>query len=141
MCLWVCISFLFMKEINVVAAIIEREGRYLICQRPEDKALGGKWEFVGGKIERGETPQQALVRECREEMAMVVEVGELFEKVSFDYGDRLVHLHFFFSKIVENEPILLEHSAMAWTTPEEMKKYDFCPADRPVVEKLCEISR
>lgn len=132
--------FLFMKEISVVAALLEKDGRYLICRRPKGKMLEGKWEFVGGKIEEGETPEMALVRECREEMDVEVVVGELFDLVTYDYGDRLVHLRFFCSQLKGAEPKLLEHSAMAWVTPEEMKDYDFCPADIAVVEKLCQIS-
>lgn len=121
---------------EVVAALIWRDGRFLICQRPAHKARGLLWEFVGGKVEPGETQAQALVRECREELTVPLTVGEVFAEVVHAYPDLTVHLTLFHAAIAEGEPQLLEHNALRWITPDEIPEYDFCPADVEILEKL-----
>ncbi len=122
--------------VEVVAALIWESGRFLICRRPYHKARGGLWEFVGGKIEAGESPQDALIRECREEMDIALSVGEKFMDVVHEYPDITVHLSIFNSQIVSGTPRLLEHSQLAWIHPSEIENYDFCPADKDILEKI-----
>ena len=128
-----------MKITEVVAALIRDKNdprKFLIARRPMSKARGGLWEFVGGKIEQGETPKEALIRECREELAITLSVGDLFIEVVHEYPDLTVHLSLFEAAIEEGEPKLLEHSAIAMITPEEIGQYDFCPADESILEKI-----
>lgn len=114
---------------EVTAAVIRRGGRFLICRRPRDKYCGSLWEFPGGKIEPGETAEECVVRECREELGVTLRVlGERFSVVQ-EHPDRVVHLRFFDAELVSGEPEALEHSAVAWVTAEEAKAYEFCPAD------------
>jgi 8-oxo-dGTP diphosphatase len=121
---------------EVVAALIWDGNRFLACQRPAHKARGLLWEFVGGKVEPGETRQQALVRECREELGITVEVGELFWETTHRYPDLTVHLSLFHARITEGTPKLLEHNDLRWITVEEMDDLPFCPADEPILERL-----
>ena len=121
---------------EVVAALIWQEGRFMICQRPAHKARGLLWEFVGGKPEAGETLEQALCRECREELDIEVAVGEVFAEVTHVYPDLTVHLTLFHASIAEGEPKLLEHNDLRWITPAEIPDYPFCPADMPLLEKI-----
>lgn len=121
---------------EVVAALIWRAGRFLICQRPANKARGLLWEFVGGKVEPGETPQQALVRECREELDITLDVGAAFMDVVHDYPDLTVHLILFHAVIREGTPRLLEHNALRWITPAEIPQFDFCLADTEILQKI-----
>ena len=125
--------------VDVVAALIWRGEAFLICQRPAGKARGLLWEFAGGKVEPGETPQQALVRECREELDIIVHVGEEFMQVTHAYPDITVRLTLFCAQIVSGEPRCLEHAALRWIRPEEIPQYDFCPADAPILERLREL--
>ena len=127
-----------MKITEVVAALIWDNGRFLACQRPAHKARGLLWEFVGGKVEPGETKEEALIRECREELAITVAPGEVFMEVIHQYPDLNVKLTLFHATIAEGEPVCLEHNALRWLTPHEIDQYDFCPAD---VEILAEIKR
>ena len=122
--------------IEVVAALIWDEGRFLVCQRPPHKARGLLWEFVGGKVEPGETKAQALARECREELDIGLAVGDVFMEVTHTYPDITVHLTLFNARIAQGEPRLLEHTALAWITPEEIPQYDFCPADAAILARL-----
>lgn len=124
------------KITQVVAALIWRGDRFLICQRPEYKARGLRWEFVGGKVEPGETKEQALARECREELEIDIRVAEAYMQVVHTYPDLTVELTLFRAEIVRGVPQLLEHEAMAWITPEEIDRYDFCPADEEILERL-----
>ncbi len=124
--------------VEVVAALIWRGERFLICQRPAHKARGLLWEFVGGKVEPGETKEQALVRECREELDVELSVGEPFMDVTHAYPDITVHLTLFSASIAAGRPKLLEHAAMAWIAPAEIPRYDFCPADEEILKKLME---
>ena len=101
----------------------------MICQRPANKARGMLWEFVGGKVEPGETRQQALVRECMEELAITVSVGEEFMEVVHEYPDLTVRLTLFQAVIAEGVPQMLEHNDIRWITVDEIPDYEFCPAD------------
>ena len=129
------------KVIEVVAALIWREDKFLICQRPAHKARALLWEFVGGKVDEGETREQALIRECREELAITVVPKNLFMEVKHEYSDIIVHLSVFNSTILKGEPKLLEHKAIKWITAKEIDNYDFCSADKQILEKIKIIKR
>ena len=111
--------------VDVVAALIWLGEAFVICQRPAGKARGLLWEFAGGKVEPGETPQQALVRECREELDIIVHVGEEFMQVTHAYPDITVLLTLVCAQIVSGDPRCLVHAAMRWIRPEEIPQYDF----------------
>ena len=121
---------------EVVAALIWQGETFMICQRPAHKARGLLWEFVGGKVEPGETKEQALIRECREELAVTVSVGEVFMDVVHEYPDLTVHLTLFHASIAEGEPQKLEHNDIKWITPREIPQYAFCPADVEILEEI-----
>ena len=121
---------------DVAAALIWKEDRFLICQRPADKARGLLWEFVGGKLEQGESAAEALVRECREELDVTVKPSEVFLEVIHEYPDLTVRLTVFKAEITEGEIKLIEHNDARWITADEIGGYDFCPADRDVLEKI-----
>lgn len=121
---------------EVVAALIWEGDRFLACQRPADKARGLLWEFVGGKVEPGETKQQALIRECREELDVVLEVGDVFIELTHEYPDLTVHLTLFNAAIVSGIPRKLEHNDIRWITVNEIDSLEFCPADKPILERL-----
>lgn len=122
--------------VDVVAALIWDEGRFMICQRPAHKKRGLLWEFVGGKVEPGETKQQALVRECREELDIGISVGEEFMQVLHEYPDITITLTLFNASIKEGVPRLLEHNDLKWITPEEIPQYEFCPADEDILKEI-----
>ena len=122
--------------IEVVAALIWDGDRFLICQRPEHKARGLLWEYVGGKVEAGETKQEALVRECKEELDVKISVGDVFMDVIHEYPDITIHLTLFHAQIMSGEIRLLEHNAVAWITPDEIPDYSFCPADKEINERI-----
>ena len=119
-----------------VVALIFQGDRFMICQRPAHKARGLLWEFVGGKVEPGETKQQALIRECREELDVTVSVGDLFMELTHVYPDLTVHLSLFRASIAEGVPRLLEHSDLRWITRAEIPDYNFCPADEEILRQL-----
>ena len=125
--------------IEVVAALIWDKDKFMICQRPAHKARGLLWEFVGGKVEPGETKEQALIRECWEELAVTLSVGDVFMDVIHEYPDLTVHLTLFNATIAEGEPQKLEHNDIKWITPSEIPNYDFCPADEEILAKICEV--
>ena len=125
-----------MKE--VVAALIWDENRFLACQRPAHKARGLLWEFVGGKVEPGETKEQALIRECREELAVTVAVQDVFMEVDHVYPDLTVHLTLFNASIADGIPQKIEHNDLRWMTVEEIDQYPFCPADEEILRSLKE---
>ena len=127
--------------VEVVAALIWDADKFMICQRPATKSCGLLWEFVGGKVEKGETKEQALIRECREELNMTPSVGEEFMQVVHEYPDITVHLTLFNAVIAEGTPEKLEHNDIRWITPEEIPEYDFCPADKEILEKIAQIRR
>ena len=129
-----------MKITEVVAALIWNGDKFMICQRPAHKARGLLWEFVGGKVEPGETKKQALIRECREELAITLSVGDVFMDVVHEYPDITVHLTLFNSRIAEGTPKLLEHNDMKWIKVSEIDNYDFCPADVDILAKLKQIN-
>ena len=124
------------KITQVVAALIWQEDRFLICQRPAHKARGLLWEFVGGKVEPGETKAQALIRECREELDITLQVGDLFMEVLHEYPDLTVELSLFHATIAEGTPKMLEHNDIQWITPSQIPRYDFCPADEEILERI-----
>ncbi len=124
------------KITEVVAALIWDGGRFMICQRPEYKTRPLLWEYVGGKVEHGETKQKALVRECREELGITVSVGEVFAEVLHVYPDITIRLTLFHASVLEGEPRLLEHRAIAWIRPEEIPDYPFCPADEEINARI-----
>lgn len=121
---------------EVVAALIWRGDRFLACQRPAHKTRGLLWEFVGGKVEPGETKEEALIRECREELGVTLSVGEVFMEVTHTYPDLTIHLTLFQAAIQEGEPQKLEHHDIRWITREEIDQYPFCPADEAILERL-----
>ena len=121
---------------EVVAALIWENDKFLICQRPEYKSCGLLWEFVGGKVENGETKEQALIRECREELGITLSVGDVFMEVIHEYPDITVHLTLFNATIVEGKPQKLEHNDIRWITVYEIPQFDFCPADEEILKKL-----
>lgn len=128
-----------MKITEVVAALIWDGERFMICQRPAHKARGLLWEFVGGKVEPGETKERALIRECREELDILLSVGEVFMDVVHEYPDLTVHLTLFHATIADGVPKKLEHNDIRWITPSEIPRYEFCPADVEILSKICEI--
>ena len=124
---------------EVVAALIWDENRFLACQRPAHKARGLLWEFVGGKVEPGETREQALIRECQEELAIIVAVQDVFMEVDHVYPDLTVHLTLFNASIAEGIPQKIEHNDLRWITVEEIDQYPFCPADEEILRRLKEV--
>lgn len=125
---------------EVVAALIWEGEKFMICQRPAHKARGLLWEFVGGKVEPGETKPQALIRECREELAVTVAVGDIFMEVVHEYPDLTVQLTLFNATIAQGVPQKLEHNDIRWITPKEIPCYDFCPADEEILKRIIEVS-
>ena len=123
---------------EVVAALIWQGEKFMICQRPEYKARGLLWEFVGGKVESGETKEEALVRECKEELAVIVDVSDVFMEVVHEYPDITVHLTLFNASIAIGVPQKLEHNDIKWITPCEIPMFDFCPADKEILERIIE---
>ena len=126
---------------EVVAALIWRGDKFMICQRPAYKARGLLWEFVGGKVEPGETKEQALTRECQEELAVTLVVDDVFMDVIHEYPDITVHLTLFNATIADGEPQKLEHNDIQWIAPTEIPNYEFCPADEEILAKICEVYR
>ena len=124
---------------EVVAALIWDNDKFMICQRPAHKARGLLWEFVGGKVEAGETKEAALIRECQEELAVTLTVGDVFMEVVHEYPDITVRLTLFNAVIAEGEPQKLEHNDIRWITPAEIPQYDFCPADVEILDKIMEL--
>ena len=124
---------------EVVAALIWKNNKFMICQRPAHKARGLLWEFVGGKVEPGETKEQALIRECKEELNVLLSVGDVFMDVVHEYPDIMVHLTLFNATIAEGEAQKLEHNDIKWITPSEIPNFEFCPADEEILAKICEV--
>ena len=122
--------------VQVVAALIWDKDRFLACQRPAHKARGLLWEFVGGKVELGETKEQALIRECREELDIGISVGPVFMELVHVYPDLTVNLTLFHASIAEGTPKMLEHNDIRWITVEEIDQYPFCPADEEILVRL-----
>ena len=121
---------------EVVATLICDQEKFMICQRPAHKARGLLWEFVGGKVEPGEAKEQALIRECQEELAVTLDVDEVFMDVIHEYPDLTIHLTLFHATIREGIPQRLEHNDIRWTTVDEIDRFEFCPADEEILERL-----
>ena len=124
---------------EVVAALIWNENRFLACQRPAHKARGLMWEFVGGKVEPEESKEQALIRECQEELAVTIAVRDMFMEVDHVYPDLTVHLTLFNASIAEGILQKIEHNDLRWITVEEIDQYEFCPADEEILRRLKEV--
>ncbi len=124
---------------EVVAALIWDGDKFMICQRPANKDRGLLWEFVGGKVEPGETKQQALTRECQEELGVTLSVGDVFMDVVHEYPDIHVHLTLYHATIADGEPQKIEHSDIQWITSAQIPDYDFCPADEEILRKISEV--
>lgn len=127
--------------IQVVAAMIWSRDRFLICQRPMNKARGLLWEFVGGKVEPGESREDALIRECREELNITVQVKNIYCEVDHVYPDISIHLTLYNASIVDGTPTLLEHRDYRWICPAEIYQYDFCPADQSILERIIHVDQ
>ena len=125
--------------VEVVAALIWDRDKFMICRRPAHKARGLLWEFVGGKVEPGETKERALVRECMEELSVTLSVGDVFLDVVHEYPDITVHLTLFHAAIARGVPQMLEHNDIRWILPAEIPRYDFCPADEEILKKIIEV--
>ena len=124
---------------EVVAALIWDDDKFMICQRPVHKARALLWEFAGGKVELGETKEQALMRECKEELDILLSVGDVFMDVVHEYPDITVHLTLFNATIADGVPQKLEHNDIRWITSSEIPNYEFCPADKEILARICEV--
>ena len=125
---------------DVATAVILKAGKVLICQRPPHKGNALKWEFVGGKSEEGETLEETLIRECREELDVTVSVGEKIMDVVHAYPDETYRITIFHAEIVDGTPKLLEHVDMKWINPKDIDKYDFCTADTEILKRIREMA-
>lgn len=124
------------KNIHVVGAVIVENNKILCAQRGPSKSLANKWEFPGGKIEEGESPEEALEREIIEEMKCEIEVGDQVEHTVHEYDFGIVHLTTFYCKLKKGRPILTEHVAVEWLLPEELSSLEWAPADIPAIHKI-----
>ena len=125
--------------VEVVAALIWDKDKFMICQWPAHKARALLWEFVGGKVEPGETKEQALIRECQEELAITLSVKDVFIDLVHEYPDITVHLSLFNASISEGVPQKLEHNDIQWILPKDIPQYDFCPADEEILKRIVEV--
>ena len=128
-----------MKQINVVAAVIVRDGRILATQRGYGAFKDG-WEFPGGKIEVGESPEEALKREILEELGVDIEVHELIDVVEYDYTEFHLSMKCYWCSLKSGEVRLIEHEAGRWLKKEELGEVEWLPADLVLVEKLMKVS-
>ena len=125
------------RIIEVVGAIIKDGDRYLVGQRAANKSQGGLWEFMGGKIEPGETPEQALARECREELDLEIENEHIIDSVIHEYPEKIIRLTLISCSPKSGSiPKALEHQQIKWVTRAEMDALDFASADRELISKL-----
>ena len=122
--------------VHVVAALIWDGDRFMICQRPAHKARGLLWEFVGGKVESGETPEEALIRECREELNVEIEPGSIYCRLVHEYPDLTILLTLYNARIISGTPQKLEHNDIRWISVSQIDNYSFCPADKQILEML-----
>ncbi|MBQ7976408.1 MAG: (deoxy)nucleoside triphosphate pyrophosphohydrolase [Clostridia bacterium] len=122
--------------IKVVAAVIEKDGRYLLCKRGPGGNCAFLWEFPGGKIEEGEAPNEALIREIREELCIEILPSTVFCEYPYSYPDKDIYFYFIRAQIISGEINPLFHSEIRWLLPEELDSLDYCPADLSTVEKL-----
>ncbi|WP_404436940.1 (deoxy)nucleoside triphosphate pyrophosphohydrolase [Microbacterium aerolatum] len=124
------------KQINVVGAVVVRDGTVLSAQRSQSMSLPGLWEFPGGKIEKGETPQEALAREMQEELLCDVEIGAHVETTAHEYDFGIVTLTTFYATLTNGEPQLTEHAEIRWIPAAELRTVDWAPADVPAVDRI-----
>ena len=125
------------RIVEVVGAIIKNGDRYLVGQRAANKSQGGLWEFMGGKIEPGETPEQALARECREELDLEIENEHIIDSVVHEYPEKTIRLTLIeCTPKVGSTPRALEHQQIRWVTPREMDALDFAPADNECLNMI-----
>lgn len=124
------------KDIHVVGAVIIEDEKIMCAQRGPARSLPYKWEFPGGKIEIGESAQEALIREINEEMHCQIEIGKQVEHTVYEYDFGIVHLTTYFCKLLNAIPILTEHVSIKWLFPHELKSLDWAPADIPAIERL-----
>ncbi len=124
------------KRIDVVAALMRDGEKIFICQRPANKGRALQWEFPGGKIEPGEEPEEALIRECKEELAVELAVGKLYAETTHHYPDLSIHLLLFEAELIKGRPQMIEHNDQRWVRRDELGQYDFCPADQIFIEQL-----
>ena len=122
--------------VDVVAALIRDGERFLICKRPAHKARALMWEFPGGKVEAGESPQDALIRECMEELDITLDVGGLYMQVTHEYPDIQIRLSLYEAVIASGELCSKEHEALCWILPREIPDYEFCPADVDIIHRI-----
>ena len=122
--------------IPVVAALIVRDGRLLIARRPEGKHMAGRWEFPGGKLEKGESPEEAIEREIREELAAEIRAGRVYQAIAYSYPEKDMLLLFYAASVVSGEPRPVEEAEIRWITLEELDEYTFAPVDAMLVERL-----
>ena len=122
--------------VDVVAALIRDGERFLICKRPAHKARALMWEFPGGKVEAGESPRDALIRECMEELDITLDVKGLFMQVTHDYPDIQIRLSLYEAVIASGELRRKEHEALCWILPLEIPDYEFCPADVDIIDRI-----
>ena len=123
---------------DVVTALIWRGEEFLICLRPPDKPNPLRWEFVGGKAEKSESLEAALIRECREELDVEIKVNDIFAETDHEYPDITIHLTLFNAEIVSGEPKMLVHRNLKWITPDRIPEFNFCPADKDILKKITE---
>ncbi len=121
---------------KVTAGIIERDGKVLIARRRPGKHMGGKWEFPGGKIEPGETPEQSLARELREELAVEAAIGGFLCQALWEGDGVSLELLVYRVEHFQGEPVLREHQEIRWVMPAELGRFDLADSDRKVVETL-----
>ena len=124
------------KIINVVAAAIEKDGKFFCAQRPEGKSLGGFWEFPGGKLEEGESPEQALIREIKEELNSEIKIVSYINEASYDYDFGTVVMKTYHAKLISGNLELLEHQNSTWLAPHELSTINWAPVDRPAVKTI-----
>jgi len=131
-----------LKPVEVVAgALYDAAGRVLIAQRPAGKALAGRWEFPGGKLDEGEAPYDALVRELREELGVEVHAAERLMRYAYEYPDRVVWLDMWIVGAYSGEPRSLDGQALKWVEPARLGEEDILEADQPIVAALIQRAR
>lgn len=125
------------KTVHVVGAVIENEQQEILCaQRSAKMSLANLWEFPGGKIEQGETPQQALKREIMEELACTIDVYDQVEDVTYEYDDVIVRLETYMAKIIDRQPTACEHAQLVWLKREQLPTLQWAGADIPTMRKM-----
>ncbi len=127
------------NKIKVVACIIEKDGKFLITQRKKESHLGHLWEFPGGKIEPGESLEACAIRECQEELGIVIIPQKLLREVHFDYSEISVHLFFMVCQLDSGTPKAIDCADWTWSTPAEFSNYRFPEADKQIIEEYIQV--